>query len=336
MNDTVRTTSMTVLNLCAPCGCACRYCLLESRKQAGGVDYCRGRRMAERFAAWTKQKGISMLYGIGYCAEYPELTDNIAFNIAAGWTAARLLQCNGIAIRTPEETDRFLERVWHAGIKKIDTTFFGNRDFHDAFACRQGDYDFMLLLAERAAAQGFICEPTVPVFRSNIHMLPGMLDRLEQIPGIGKVQFFLYDHRGRGAMMERERITVDDYQALPERVRKLMNMKKYKTEAGWLDSGPLPEYTTRHLFITLREDNIDMLERMSCDEIVAYVEKLDDDYHSAIPSVNELAAMYGDRTNMRLYRVRDLYWMWQRRYRSENGLELYDVTDERNCGAQRN
>ena len=43
-----------------------------------------------------------------------------------------------------------------------------------------------------------------------------------------------------------------------------------------------------------------MLERMSADEIVAYVEKLDNDYYRAIPSVNELAAMYGDRTNQRL------------------------------------
>ena len=142
----MQTISIGIMNLCAPCGCACRYCLLRSCKQAEGVDYERGKRLAERFFAWGRDKGLPEppFYNVGFCAEYPQLLENIAFNRANGWIGARFLQCNGIAIRPEEETDRWLSRIKAAGIERIDTTFFGDRACHDAFAARDGDYDFML------------------------------------------------------------------------------------------------------------------------------------------------------------------------------------------------
>ncbi|MBQ6066047.1 MAG: hypothetical protein IJK89_04420 [Clostridia bacterium] len=333
----MQTISIGIMNLCAPCGCACRYCLLRSCKQAEGVDYERGKRLAERFFAWGRDKGLPEppFYNVGFCAEYPQLLENIAFNRANGWIGARFLQCNGIAIRPEEETDRWLSRIKAAGIERIDTTFFGDRACHDAFAARDGDYDFMLLLASRAAAHGIVCAPTVPVTRENLAMLPELIDTLEAIPGIGPIGCFLPDHRGRGHLLEPYRVTPEDVAGLPEHVRALLDLRRYKTEAEWLADGPLPEYTKRALLITLRADNIDLFERMTCDEIVAYVEGLDDDYYRAIPPVNELAQMYGEPANRRLYRVRDLFWKWQRRYIKEHGLRLYDVTDERNCAAVR-
>lgn len=73
----------------------------------------------------------------------------------------------------------------------------------------------------------------------------------------------------------------------------------------------------------------------TCDEIVSYVEKLDDDYYSKIPRINDLAVLYGEKTNTRLYRLRDLFWKWQRRYIKENNINVYDVTDERFCSTVR-
>ena len=99
--------------------------------------------------------------------------------------------------------------------------------------------------------------------------------------------------------------------------------------------GVLPEYTQRALTVTLRKDNIDLFENMSCYEIIAYVEKLDDEYYKAIPSINELAEIYGNKENEQLYRLRDLFWMWQKRYIRENHLSLYDITDERYCNTIR-
>ncbi len=116
---------------------------------------------------------------------------------------------------------------------------------------------------------------------------------------------------------------------------KKLKLNKHKTENAWLSSGILPEYTQRVICVTLRADNIDMLEAMNCDEIIAYIEKLDDDYYSAIPTINELAQMYGDRSNDKLYRIRDLFWMWQKRYIEQYNINIYNVTDERLCNTVR-
>ena len=78
-----------------------------------------------------------------------------------------------------------------------------------------------------------------------------------------------------------------------------------------------------------------MLESMACEEIIAYVEGLDDAYYAAIPPIHELAKLYGDPASTRLYRPRDLFWKWQRRYIAEYGLHIHDVTDERLCGTLR-
>lgn len=335
----METVSIGIRNLMAPCGCACKYCLLRSGWTANGVDYFRGRRLAERFAVWARDKGISPIpyYDVGYCAEYPELLDNIAYKRETGFAGAAFLQCNGIRIRSKEETELFVDSIREAGVRDIDVTFYGSREYHDTFAARQNafetgqsDYDFMKLLAACAAKKGLGCVPSVVISRENLHMLEDLLDELEGIPGIGRIHSFLPDYRGRGYLLEEARITREDYNGLSDRVKATMNIRRYRTEGDWL-SGEMPEYVRRMVVITLRADNIDMLESMSCEEMVAYVERLDDEYYRALPSIHELAEMYGDRDNRRLYQQRDLVWKWQQRYILENHIRIYDVTDERNC-----
>ena len=333
----MKTISIGIHNPCVPCSCACKYCLLQSCKEAEGIDYYRGKKLAERFIVWAKNKSITPLpfYCISYCAEYPQLLDNISFNKENGFLGANFLQCNGLKIRTLSETDQFIKNIKSAGIENIDTTFFGNPKYHDSFAAREGDYDFMLLLAKRAAALDLNCSPTVVVSRESLSMLDELFDILESIPGIGRIYSFLPDYRGRGYLMEKARITVQDYEKLSDKIKKTFNISRYKTQKDWLSSGVLPEYTQRALTVTLRKDNIDRFENMSCDEIIAYVEKLDDDYYKAIPSINELAEIYGNKENEQLYRLRDLFWMWQKRYIHENHISIYDITDERYCNTIR-
>lgn len=76
-----------------------------------------------------------------------------------------------------------------------------------------------------------------------------------------------------------------------------MTIPLAKKEREWLSIGKLPEYTKRAIVITLRKDNIEMLESMTCDEIISYVEKLDDNYYCTIPTINQLAEIYGDKNS---------------------------------------
>jgi len=334
----MQTISIGIQNLLAPCRCACKYCLLQSCKKAvDGIDYNRGKKFAERFVRWAKEKGLPELpyYFIGYCAEYPQLFDNIAFNGSVGFTGANYMQCNGIRIRNEAETDEFTGRLKTAGIAMIDTTFFGNEEYHDRFAARAGDYEFMLRLAKSAVRRGITSSPSVVVTEENAAMLDGLIDTLAQITDLHNIHAFLPDYRGRGNLMEDTRLTKESYETLSEKVKSRINFSRYKTESEWLSMRTLPEYTKRAIVVTLRKDNIEQFEQMSCGEIVKYVEDLDDAYYRAIAPVNQLSKLYGDPNNTKLYRLRDLFWMWQKRYIKENHLSLYDVTDERFCNTVR-
>ena len=333
----METISIGIQNLLAPCNCACKYCLLQSCKKADGIEYYRGKKIAEKFVRWGKEKGLANLpyYYISYCAEYPELFDNISFNKSIGFSGASFLQCNGIKIRSGPETDEFAAKLKAAGITMIDITFFGSERYHDRFAARTGDYRFMLQLAESAKQHAITCSPSLVVTEENKSMLDDLISRLGQVTDIGNIHTFLPDYRGRGYLMEDSRLTQKSYETLSDKIKNTINIKRYKTEGEWLSIGKLPEYTKRALVVTLRKDNIEMFENMTCDEIVAYVEKLDDDYYRAIPTINELAEIYGDKNSTKLYRLRDLFWMWQRRYREENHMNVYNVTDERFCSTIR-
>lgn len=132
---------------------------------------------------------------MGYCAEYPQLIDNIKYNKANGFIGASFLQCNGIKIRTSNETDEFISEIMSAGVENIDTTFFGDREYHDLFSGRCGDYDFMLQLATRASALGLKCSPTVVITQENINMLDDLFHILYSIPEIKEIHSFLPDYR---------------------------------------------------------------------------------------------------------------------------------------------
>ena len=68
-------------------------------------------------------------------------------------------------------------------------------------------------------------------------MLDELFDTLESIPGIGRIYSFLPDYRGRGYLMEKARITVQDYEKLSDKIKKTFNISRYKTQKDWLSSG---------------------------------------------------------------------------------------------------
>lgn len=333
----METVSVSIQNLCAPCACACSYCLLQSCKQSQGVDYFRGKRLAERFADWGRNSGLSSLpaYCIGFCAEYPELFDNIAYNQSLGFPSVGFLQCNGIKIRNRRETDEWVRKLKAAGISLIDITFFGDEPYHDRFSARQGDYRFMMQLAESATENGLRCAPSLVMTEESRPMLEALHATLTTFIDAHDIHSFLPDYRGRGYLLEDARMTEKGLHSLSTDLKRTLNVSRYKTEKDWLDAGDFPTQTKRSLIISLRTDNIDCLESMPCNDIIAHVEHLDDTFHQTLPDIHALAALYGDRKNTQLYRARDLLWKWQKRYLEENPMNLYNVTDVRFLSAMR-
>ena len=325
----MQTTSLYILNLLAPCRCRCRYCFLRARGEAGSVPYARGEALARR--VHEGMPGLPLSYTCGYCYDYPELPRNIAFNRELDFAGAGYLQINGIALREDDALRAWLAELHEAGAASVNATFYGLEPTHDVFAGRPGDFAYLLRILRAAKELGYEALCTFPMTEENKAEAGPLLALLE---GEGFIQLygFLPDHRGRGALLEGIRLTRASMEALPENVRKRANLSNYKTEAEWLRAG-FPEPERRQLRLVLTEENLSHWEEISPAQIVDELEALDDAYRAALPPIEELARLYGDAGNERIYQARDLRWKWQSRWRQENDIQVHDVTDESKTGS---
>lgn len=331
----MKTVSINVMNLCVPCENRCRYCLLSYDGKVTGVDYKRSEVYAKRFYEWLKDNrpDLSFLFGFGYSMEHPDLLNAIDFCRSIGSATGEFLQFDGMKFRTDEELENLLRQLQEHGIKLIDLTFYGTESYHDRFAARAGDYRLMINTLKQANTVGLDVTVSIPITHENVDQMDELIAELEQYH-MQRIACFVPHSEGRGRLLDSVRFSAWDYENLSENVRCRINTTRFKTEAQWL-SGGFPVNEKRVLTVTLCPENIDFVEGQTFEETIAYLEKLDDDYYATIPTVEELAKIYGDPDGDCYYSARDLYLNYQRRYIADNGIEIYDINDERQCFSRR-
>lgn len=326
----MKTVSIDVCNLCVPCRCFCRHCLLSSRGKASGVSYERGKRFAARMHEEMKTAfpDLPFYYYIGYCMDTPELFDYIRFCKERGYPSGAMLQMNGLRLRNREDTRSLLSSVHEAGVEMIDLTFYGSREYHDAFAGRVGDYDFLLLLAEEACRLGLAVRLDMPLLRSNLSMTSRVLYAWSRCQ-TENLYFFLPHSKGRGALMADQRITQKEFDGLSDEVKRHFSKTEHRTEKEWLRLGQFPAMEKRVLTLCLNPEEMDRFERMSAADMVSFLEDMDDQYQAKMPPLAELAARYGDPNNEQLFRLRDLALLWSQKFIREQKEPIWDMHDER-------
>jgi len=337
----LKDTGLMILNHNVPCSCACRHCFFQSNKKAEhGVPYEQGERIALAFSEWQKSQQHSsdfpISYAISHCADYPELASNIELNRRLNGVSHQFLQINGIRLMEKPYLSAYLHAAKSAGVTHVDTTFYGLQEYHDNFAARKGDFHYLLDILAEVVALGMTPMPSFAVHEKNKEQLADLVALIKaHTSNTQRINGFLQDYRGNGENMENIRLTKTSFYTLPDSVQQCVNISRYQSESDWLKSGDFSEPTKRYLILSLRPENVKMFEGMSCDSIIRYLVDLDEAYHSAIPPTGELAAMYGDSGNDRLYQQRDLYWKWQKQYIKDNNPLLPDITDQRFCGSVR-
>ena len=332
----MKTTSINVMTLCVPCENRCRYCLLSYDGRVSGADFGRSRDYARRFYLWLQENrpDLSFLFGFGYSMEHPHLLDAIRFCQSIGSVTGEFLQFDGMKFRSDRELEGLLSDLKEAGIKLIDLTFYGTEAYHDRFAARAGDFDLMLRTLASANKVGLDVAVSIPVTGENAPEIDPLLDQLGQYR-TARTVCFVPHCEGRGRLLDRVRLTQKDYDRLSDRAKALLSRDRFRTEGEWVRQGGGQPLQHRALTLTLTEENFPFFESMDFAQTIAWLEKLDDDYYSAIPSFEELLRLYGDPQGQKLYSSRDLYLNYQRRYIEELGLQLYDVNDERQCFSRR-
>ncbi len=331
----METTSINVMNLCVPCENRCRYCLLSYDGKVSGVDYKRSEQYANRFYKWLKENrpDLSFLFGFGYSMEHPNLLEAIDFCQSIGSATGEFLQFDGMKFRTDEELERLLRQLKDHGIKLIDLTFYGTESYHDRFAARTGDYRLMMNTLTQANRIGLDVTVSIPITHENAEQVDDLIAELEQY-STQRIACFIPHGEGRGRLLDLARFSAKDYENLSDDVRSRINWNRFKTESEWLRIG-FPSMEKRVLTVTLRPENVAFFEGLSFEETIAYLEKLDDDYYAAIPTVEELAKIYGDPNGDCYYSARDLYLTYQRRYIADYNIQVYDINDERQCFSRR-
>jgi len=331
----VKTVSINVMNLCVPCENRCRYCLLSYDGKVNGVDYGRSERYAKRFYQWLQENrpDLSFLFGFGYSMEHPELLDAIDFCQSIGSATGEFLQLDGMKFRTDEELEQLLRQLKNHGIKLIDLTFYGTESYHDRFAARTGDYRLMINTLAQSNKIGLDVTASIPVTRENADQIDDLIADLGQYK-TQRIACFIPHGEGRGRLLESVRFSQKDYEKLSDDVRSRINWSRFKTEREWLRVG-FPVLEKRVLTVTLTPENMEFFDGLGFAETITYLEKLDDDYYAAIPTMNELAKIYGDPNDDHYYSARDLYLHYQRRYIADNHIQIYDINDERQCFSRR-
>ena len=333
--EKVKTTSINVMNLCVPCENRCRYCLLSYDGKVSGLDYARSEAYARRFYTWLRENRpeLSFLFGFGYSMEHPRLLDAIDFCRSIGSATGEFLQFDGMKFRTKPELTALLTQLKAHGIRLIDLTFYGTESYHDRFAARSGDYRLMMDTLEAANQVGLDASISIPITHENAGQIDALLAAFRPYR-TQRIICFVPHSEGRGRSLNAVCFSAEDYKNLSDEVRAHLNTNRFRTESQWLQDG-FPVNENRVLTLTLTPENIDYFENLPFADTIAYLEKLDDDYYSAIPPVEILAAQYGDPGGDLYYSARDLYLNYQQRYIEAHKIEVYDINDERQCFSRR-
>ena len=333
----MKTKSVMLQNLCAPCGCRCRYCLLSWDGKPVGIPWERGVSFARRFREELRRDlpEIRFDYSFGYSMEHPRLIEAIRELKRLSSPQAEFLQCDGMKMRDEAECAELVSALRAEGVKHLNFTFYGTEEYHDRFAGRRGDHALILRMMRAGEEAGLGLSAGIALTKESAPQAEELVGLIKaRVPG-AKVRLFIPHGEGRGSLIEGIRAEESDLELTPAEVRSLLNREHYRPEREWVSGGFYKEETERTLIISLRADDIERYERMTAAEIVAEAEALDEAYYAAFPPFHELAAIYGDADGKRLFGQRDLFHHYRRLYQSERGIEVRDVTDERQTGSRR-
>jgi hypothetical protein len=327
MGRSIETDGIWVHCQTAPCANHCRYCQL-SHKKLSNITFDRFRSVVERFREWKEEQRLAdfeIVQWLGRADNHDvnTLRGEMKLNERPDWHLDLIL-LGGLFWRPDDEMKRWLKERQDIGIKAVVGSFAGHSQFHDGWNGRRGDFDFQMRTLAVAAGLGMELRQRLFLTNSTIPLLDELIEKLDALPGlVGDRVIYPLFYCGRARRLEGERITREMLDTLPERIRRLYrsDWKNWRAEQEWIEyvatEGEIPEKV--RLNLELDDSNIDQVEAMSCDEILAELESRTRAAYAVIPSRVELAETYGDPSNTHIYMFRwDMERKWLDRHLAKN------------------
>ncbi|HUB94293.1 MAG TPA: hypothetical protein VL993_00160 [Stellaceae bacterium] len=304
----------------APCAHICRYCLISESRKRSALPFARFERLVHRFFDWKEQAGrddLEIGTFVGPSFDYDvETLHGVGRLRARRGGRFQILNLGGIRMRRDEALVAWIEERQAAGITGFHASLAGCGETHDRWNGRAGDFDYQTTMLRLGGERGMAHRYRLFITQSTLPLFDRLLDILDTIPGdTGHRIATPFFYAGLARRYEDERITEDDRDALPGRVRSLPlgKFRDWRSEREWIPIMMETADRPRRLILKLDVDetNIDRLEAMACEDIYAERERLYQESYVGVPPLEELCARYGDPENRRVYMLsRDVEGRW--------------------------
>jgi hypothetical protein len=316
----------------APCAHICRYCLIAETRKSSTLPFARFERLAHRFFDWKAASGRDDL-GIGVFVG-PSYDYDLETIAGMGRLRARrggefkILNLGGLRLRDAAALNSWLDERQAAGITGFHVSLAGHGAVHDRWNGRAGDFDYQMTILRLGGERGMVRRERLFLTQNTLPLFDRLLDSLDALPGKaahrGVSPFF---YAGLARRYEDERITEENRDSLPERIRSLVSrhFENWRSEREWIPLMLETAHEPRKLPLKLdvSEANIDRLEAMDCADIFAEQERFYQQDYRRIPSVEELCARYGDRDSRKIYVMsRDVEGRWMDQHQRETGVKI--------------
>jgi hypothetical protein len=298
------------------CAHSCKYCLM-GKKRLAKITPARFIGFVERFLEWERKQGSDEI--VGYVPNYTsdhnretlELLKDVDERFPRRYSPLRGITLGGLPMRTESELLEWLTERQSFGCETAHGSLAGTGKVHDYWNGQSGNYELIMTTMRIAGEIGMALGARMFVAKSTLSLLQELNDDLERLPKHEAdwryaTPFF---YAGWGARLEEERIDEDERDALPKwlepMIRRSTSLRDviWRSEREWIETirDGKAQPSQIQLILNINDDNIDRLEGMSCDAIVAEYRSRTQAAYAAIPSLTELCERYGDRNDRRVY-----------------------------------
>ena len=326
---------LTISAQITPCANHCRFCLLNERR-THNITVDRFAALIEKFIDYKDRTGFKVKQWFGNSYNFPivefQKLVGLFFKNGADLKGAqdlRYLLLGGLPLMEEEAFRSWLLDRQALGCANLAATYCGLELSHDYYCACTGHFRFQIMAQKTAAKIGLFNMQRLLILNSTLQQLEPLLDELDATGGVNDRHAFVLFYNGSGKYFEHERPTLEQLQRQSPRVMDLYRgaLNNWKTESDWvaavLDN---PDIRSRRwMTLRLTDKNIDQLEKMSCEEIVADLSEQTRRAYEAIPRPEELAEKYSNKTSQKVYMSSwDVEGLWLDRFQAQNPEAVFN------------
>jgi hypothetical protein len=317
------------------CAHACAYCLIGPKKLTE-LPFPRFNALAERFIEWRNEKPNPLPHVlIGFEDSYEFDVEILAglFRLykRQGWgDEAMSVKLGGLRMRTETEMHDWLRvRRDVAGLKLVHASLAGYGTIHDQWNRRENDFDFLYSAMNNAVRLGLKVNQRIFICKSTLTSIDRLLLELDKITPNAHRYLSTFVYSGFATRLEAERITEEIRDRLPSSVTAIPRRSgdNWLSEREWIStrSNLVTNSSPRSVTLSLEvnERNIDRLESMQCDEIIAERAEQTRQAYARLPSRSELFEKYADPSNRCIYAsIDEVERKWFDAYRRDYNVDI--------------